>query len=250
VKALRYHIVTGKDRPDLMTLNNRVTGTVWPEFMLHDPVAELFPELYQKLPQYQFALLDVDTDTAIALGNSVPLAWDGNPGELPDTGWDWAMRKGIEDARAGNDPTVLCALQIAVASDRQGQGFSARAIKVMKSLGSDHHLRAMLAPVRPSQKADHALVSIDEYIKWKDEKGLPFDPWMRVHVRAGASIVKVCRQAMRITGTIADWEKWTGTRIPGSGRHLIPGALAPVEFDIEADLGTYIEPNVWMHHRL
>jgi hypothetical protein len=55
---------------------------------------------------------------------------------------------------------------------------------------------------------------------------------------------------MRIPGTIADWEKWTGMHFPSSGEYIIPGALTPVKMDIEADLGLYIEPNVWMHHKV
>lgn len=55
---------------------------------------------------------------------------------------------------------------------------------------------------------------------------------------------------MRITGTIAEWEKWTGIKFAESGRYVIPGALVPIEIDLENNLGTYIEPNVWMVHEL
>ena len=71
---------------------------------------------------------------------------------------------------------------------------------------------------------------------------------MRVHARLGARIVKPCHEAMKITGTVADWEKWTGLRFPQSGRYVVPGALEPVNVNIEADRGTYVEPNVWMYH--
>jgi hypothetical protein len=30
----------------------------------------------------------------------------------------------------------------------------------------------------------------------------------------------------------------------------VPGALEPVEMDVEADTGVYVEPNVWMHHAI
>ena len=71
---------------------------------------------------------------------------------------------------------------------------------------------------------------------------------MRVHARLGAEIVKVCPEAMRISGTIAEWESWTKMRFPESGDYIIPGALVPVSFDCDKDIGLYIEPNVWMHH--
>lgn len=245
-----FRFVTSRDRDDLMHLNTRVTGEVWPEFMLHDPVSQLFPELYEKLPQFQFALLEAEADNVVVLGNCVPLAYDGSPQDLPDTGWDWALAKGIEDCRAGRKPTVLCALQIAVSNRYRGRGLSGRAVRMMQSLGRAENLPSLFAPVRPSLKADYPHEPMEDYIRRQNDDGLPFDSWMRVHVRCGATIVKVCPQAMRITATVAEWQKWTGMSFPQSGSYVVPGALVPVDFDIDADRGIYIEPNVWMHHSL
>ena len=55
---------------------------------------------------------------------------------------------------------------------------------------------------------------------------------------------------MRITGTVSEWEKWTGQKFPESGTYTIYGALVPIDIDREADRGVYIEPNVWMYHSL
>jgi hypothetical protein len=55
---------------------------------------------------------------------------------------------------------------------------------------------------------------------------------------------------MRITGPIADWEEWTGMRLSETGPYVVPGALVPVQLDVEHDLGVYEEPNVWMVHDL
>jgi hypothetical protein len=54
---------------------------------------------------------------------------------------------------------------------------------------------------------------------------------------------------MRITGTVADWEAWTGMRFPDSGRYVVPDALVPIDIDTARDLGTYVEPNVWVRHQ-
>jgi hypothetical protein len=53
---------------------------------------------------------------------------------------------------------------------------------------------------------------------------------------------------MRITGTVLDWETWTGLALPESGDYVFPHGLAPVSVDRESDLGAYWEPNVWMIH--
>ena len=35
---------------------------------------------------------------------------------------------------------------------------------------------------------------------------------------------------------------------PDSGEYVVEGALVPVEIDRDADVGRYVEPNVWMRH--
>jgi hypothetical protein len=66
----------------------------------------------------------------------------------------------------------------------------------------------------------------------------------------GARIIKPCHEAMIISGTRADWEGWTGLKFPQSGTYYIPGALNPMEMNVEKDEGVYVEPNVWMVHSL
>jgi hypothetical protein len=123
-------------------------------------------------------------------------------------------------------------------------------VQAMRSIGVSKGFKNLVAPVRPSQKSQYPLISIDDYITWTNGDGLPFDAWLRVHARLGAKIIKPCHQAMKISGTIATWEEWTGLKFPQSGQYVIPGALNPMEMDIESDKGIYIEPNVWMHHLL
>jgi len=55
---------------------------------------------------------------------------------------------------------------------------------------------------------------------------------------------------MYISGSIKEWEAWTGLRFLRSGQHILEGALTQVSIDREADLGEYIEPNVWVVHRI
>ena len=47
------------------------------EFMLHDPIAdEYWHELFDRFSDYQFALLDTETNRMAAMGNSLPFCWD------------------------------------------------------------------------------------------------------------------------------------------------------------------------------
>jgi hypothetical protein len=53
---------------------------------------------------------------------------------------------------------------------------------------------------------------------------------------------------MVITGTVREWETWTGMRFPESGAYVVPEALQPVLIDLECNSGRYEDPNVWMRH--
>jgi hypothetical protein len=123
-------------------------------------------------------------------------------------------------------------------------------VQAMRAVGQSRGFQYLVAPVRPNEKSKYPLISIDDYIKWTNEEGLPFDAWLRVHVRAGARIIKPCHEAMTIPGTRAEWEEWTGMKFPQSGRYVVSGALNPIEVNIEKDQGVYIEPNVWMVHEI
>jgi hypothetical protein len=51
---------------------------------------------------------------------------------------------------------------------------------------------------------------------------------------------------MKVTGTRAEWEEWTGMTFPDDGDYVVPGALVPVHF--KNGRGLYVEPNVWVRH--
>lgn len=244
-------ITTLADRPELTEAASRFPDPFWPIYMHKDPIANrFFGQVYARFPQFQLVMLASDAETIIAVGNSIPLAFDGSPNDLPDDGWDWAIEQGIHDAEAGRSPRSLCALQIVVDASRRAQGLSTPMVHAMRNLALTHGLARLLAPVRPNRKTLYPLTSIDEYIRWTTADHLPFDPWLRVHIRLGAEIVKVCPRAMTIPGTVDQWEQWTGLAFPVDGSYAIPGALAPIVIDHKTDAGLYIEPNVWVWHSL
>ena len=55
-------------------------------------------------------------------------------------------------------------------------------------------------------------------------------------------------ESLLITGTVAEWESWTGLPLPADGDFVFPEGLAPLHVDRTADRCTYWEPNVWMVH--
>jgi GNAT superfamily N-acetyltransferase len=246
---VNYTIHTMDTRPDLLRKRGRVTDTAWPEFMLNDPVGDLYygrtePELLA----YQFVFVE-PPDTVIALGFTIPFYWDGTPAGLP-SGWDGVIEAGMRDYTDGRAPNTLSALEASIHPERQGQGLSRAIIEQMRRIATAHGLGALVAPVRPNHKSRYPLTPIERYMAWTQPDGTPFDPWLRTHWRMGARFLRPAPESMRIPGTVAQWEGWTGMRFPDSGAYIVPGALSPVEIDVEADQGLYIEPNVWMLHPL
>ena len=176
------------------------------------------------------------------------MCWNDSTALLPETGWDWALEKAFQDLKHNNYPNLLCALAVSIALDYRGKGISSLAIQTMRTLAEDQGMQGLIVPVRPSLKSQYPLTSMEKYIRWQNNNALPFDPWIRVHVRLHGRIQNVCSQSMRITGNIAQWEDWTGMCFPESGEYIIPNALVPLIINKGIDQGVYVEPNVWVVH--
>jgi GNAT superfamily N-acetyltransferase len=247
----RYTLISPANRQDYRELISGVADAVWPAFMLQDPVAALYwDDLFERFPSHQFAMLEGSSKEVVGIANSVPLAWDLALGDLPDGGWDWALAKSVEDHASGLVPNLMCAIQIAIAPSFQRKGLSNLFLDRMRELARSKGFDTLVAPVRPSSKHRYPLSAISSYITWTRPDGLPYDPWLRVHVRKGGRIIKPCPDAMRIAGTVAKWEEWTGLRFFESGQYPVAGALVPITIDLEEGTGVYVEPNVWVAHDL
>lgn len=244
----QYTIASLAERPDLKDQHQATGGSGWPEFMLHDPVAIAnWDKLVSWFAADQLSML-IDSQVAAVI-NMVPLRVDPDLGKLPDRGVDWGVEKSVADHDNGTRPNALMGVQVVVGKAFRGQKLSEAAAREMIRHTRRRECEFLLLPVRPNGKQAYPLIPMDEYINWKDPDGLAFDGWLRVHQRLGGETIRICHQSMIISGTIAEWEEWTGQTFPGSGKYTVPFALNPIEIDIEQNLGRYIEPNVWVVHR-
>jgi hypothetical protein len=244
-------LVTVAERPELAGEMLRLGASPWPAFLNHDPVVEeLWRFLYELAPDYQFALFDEQAGSLAAMGNCIPIRWDRNPQTLPDGGIDAVLQDGVACLREGATPTAASALMIVVSPSLLGHGISRNAIEAMAAVVGRHGLDDLVAPVRPTQKHRYPLIPMERYMGWRRDDGLPFDPWIRVHERAGGEILGCAPAAMRVTGSVTEWEGWTGTTLPETGAYVVPGALVPIEIDREQDVGRYLEPACWIRHRV
>jgi GNAT superfamily N-acetyltransferase len=194
-------------------------------------------------------LYDEDEHVVLAEGHTIPLAWDRTTDGLP-AGIDGLIEDAFSLREQGGEPTALSALAIEIRPAAQGGGLSRAMIDGMGAIARRRGFRELLAPVRPSWKERYPLTPIERYARWTRVDGLPFDPWIRTHVRIGGEILRPEPQSMRISGTVAEWEDWTEMAFPESGEYVFPHGLAPLAVDREQDLGRYFEPNLWMVHRV
>jgi hypothetical protein len=202
-----------------------------------------WPRLLDELPDFQFHVLD--GDEVIARARCLPVRWDGSIDDLPD-GIDGAMIRAFDEGGAN----VLCALLISVPRAHRKTGASRLALAGMVEIARRHGLDRLIAPVRPSWKERYPLTPIERYATWRRDDGFLFDPWLRIHERAGGEVLRPEPRSLGITATVAEWEEWTELPFPESGEYVFPHGLATVEIDREADVGRYWEPNVWMLHRV
>ena len=235
-------LVSYAERPDLLARRDEL-GAVWHEFMYHDAVSDVhWNRQYEEFPDLQLFLLD-EEERLLAESNAVPIPF--GPDALPDDGWDAALEQATAEGA-----TAASAIAISIGVEQRGKGLSRTMLAGMRDAVAARGLPDLVAPVRPSQKHLYPLVPIERYVEWRRDDGKLLDAWLRTHEQAGAELVKVAPTSMRISGSVGDWESWTGMRFPDSGAYVVPGALVPVEIDRERDEGVYVEPNVWMHHRL
>jgi len=201
-----------------------------------------YAALLDKYSHLQLCLVDDTTGYVVAASSCVPFEWDGSP--LPEEGWDWA----VEQASRSTNPNAACMLAISVPEVHRSRGLARRLIHAVRQRVEEAGLTALVAPVRPSMKSRHPDVSIDEYTGWRDDGGRHYDSWMRSHESCGGQLVGACHRSMVVDEPLGFWEAFLGHRFDRNGSHIIPGALAPIEVDLEKGRARYEEPNVWFRY--
>jgi len=246
-EIMDYKIIIGE--PEIEGFQKDLGAKTWPVFMQHDAIVNKYwPFLYTRFLNFQFALFE--NDEIAGIGNALPLNWQKSFTELPDAGMDWAMEKANLDFQESIKPNLLVGLQILVNKKYQGQGVSYEMLEIMKGIAKSNGIDTVALPVRPTLKCNYPLIPMDEYINWKNKDGLPFDPWIRVHMKAGGKFAGICNCSMDISAAVSDWGKWSGLIFHGSGNYIIDKALVPVVVDTEMETGRYLEPNVWITHTI
>jgi hypothetical protein len=238
--------VTTSDRPDLEAEAREVFRVKWPEFVFHDPISRTHIERVESyFPRFDVYLLDKGHVAAGAW--AVPLRWDATTADLPD-GYDGALVRSVAGHENGEPPTTLCVMAAAVADGRASKGLAGAALAELRRRAEQAGLAHVIVPVRPTLKHRYPLTPMARYATWTRADGLSIDPWIRTHQRMGATVLGTAHRSMTITGTVAEWETWTGMVFPETGQYVVPDALGLVDIDRDTDTGTYLEDNLWVQH--
>jgi len=255
--AERLVVATLADRPDLRAkvFAPDIQSAV-PEFMRYDPAGALYygDGHLDRYLEFGLAAYDpAEPDRPVARAFSVPFAFrDGTPRreELHYGGWDEVIRWAHQDQVDGRPATAVSALEIMVAPSLQRHGISRFMLGALRKNTRRLGFADLYAPLRPTDKHREPLTPFADYIVRQRKDGLPHDSWLRTHVRAGASVVKIAPHSMVIAGTIAKWSAWSGLSFAQSGPTIVPGALSPIHVALDQDYAVYVEPNLWIRHRL
>ncbi|WP_031481403.1 hypothetical protein [Streptomyces bicolor] len=247
---MELKISTLAERPEMLERVVDMADT-WPEFVIQDLVGNAhYSRIARELPEYvQFA--EDENGEVVAHAHSVPfaLAAEGR-GRLPVRGWDEVLTWAFADLRRGIRPDTVSAISVVIAPHAQSGGLSARMLSAMRDNARAHGFSEVVAPVRPNAKHLEPRTPIEEYAHRVRPDGLPHDPWLRVHARAGATIDSIAPASMTVAGSLEQWRSWTGLPFDAAGDIEVPGALVPVRCEPERDYAVYVEPNVWMRHPL
>ena len=241
-----FIVYTHAERPDLKPQGIEVAKKAWSPFMRHHKIIKpRWEELFIAIPDFQFTICTAD-EQVVAVGNTIPLHWDGSLEDLP-AGWDDNFERGWQTHDEQLAPTVLSAVSAAVDPSIRQQGLGELILRTMLAIGQKHGLGlGLLATVRPNFKSHYPLIPIEDYADWRLADGSIFDPWLRLHDRLGAKRLVIAHESKNITGTVAQWETWTKHKLPQDGHYPLRDMLVPLV--VENGTGTYLEPNVWMHY--
>lgn len=222
-------------------------ANAFPAFITADAVAEVYIAEVRKWFA-EFDIMLVDGDDPVACGWGVPIRWNGQSTDLP-FGYTDTIRAAVnlKQSAGPTDTFVICGG--IVNRTRARRGVAADLIAALRDLPAVASYERVIAPVRPTLKPAYPLTPIETFAQWLCPDGLPLDPWLRTHVRLGGRIIATAANSQTMTGTVEQWETWTGMRLPTTGHYVIPDGLSTLYIDRSADLGTYTEPNVWVQHR-
>ncbi len=231
----------------LLKQYRKAIALAFPEIIINSQITKKYWDRLEKyFPQTQLFIVSEDNNL-IGFMNAIPVFWDQPLIDLPNEGWDWLVKKGINDFENKVSPNSLGGLQIIVTKEYLGKGYSKLLIAKGKNVRENLGFKNFIIPIRPILKHKYPEMKMKEYMSLR-ENNIIMDPWIRTHIKSGAKIIKVCKNSMNVTGEINFWEGLLKNKIRKSGTYKVEGALNLVTINLEDNYGEYREENIWINY--
>ena len=238
---------------DVLELVN--SNDMWPKFLAENPD----DPINKNMDEFENIL---SSGCVIATCNNVlaglmVIGLASIPGELPE-GYE-ALLLNIGQVLKGNlQPTHGAALLFCIDKQFQNNNVDEYLVSFSTNYMIGNKIDKFIVPIRPTLKCRYPLIDFKDYIIWEKTAGQPFDPFLRriknvfeKSYMAASGLenrlsVRCARKPAVYTGTVSQWQKWTGMRFLSSGLYTHPQALRPFEIDLERNSGSYKEETAWL----
>ncbi len=243
-------VTSCESNPALLNASIALEDEAWEQVGYLDHTAShhtYYQRIETEFSEYRLSLFDASTNEVLATAVCLPINLPPLD-ELPDEGWDWAVRTAFE--QKGTRTASICALSVSVSPRHRRLGLARDVINAIRQLARMRDCEELIVPVRPTAKARYQHAPMSEYVQWKDERGRVFDPWLRSHLSVGGRVLSVCHRSMVVVRPLEFWRDWVQEEFDRNGSYNLIGGLSQLEVDLAADTGTYVEPNVWVRHNL
>jgi hypothetical protein len=245
--------------------------SIWPNYLTEQPdINILVPydvEIYNRYYAERYFLWGVrriKDQQLVACLSCASVDLEQSDQSLSQQGWQWAK----QNSMLSDELNCLCLLSATVATEERANGLAKALIESAKQLAKSLNFCLMIAPARPSAKHRFPELSMEEYLALSghrlsqlpseskrlaqadQQNSIPADPWLKIHLDLGATILNICEQSIEVVGSIDWWQQLLGISFAGKAKIDIAAGLVPLVIDWEKNLATYQEPNIWLKYEL
>ncbi|MDE9467192.1 amino acid adenylation domain-containing protein [Xenorhabdus bovienii] len=219
----------------------------WPAYFAADEATLTYwSALMSQHEDDQLVLLNKQHQLSGAV-HTTRIYWDGQLSSLSQ-GWSSAIAQGVH-REFSQEPNTLVALAALVAPQERGQGLSRVLLETIKQHALACQMTHCIIPLRVTGKSAHPEMTFSDYVYATDADGQPLDPWLRVHLAAGAQLLGITENSQRVVADSAHWSQWLEQEVSAPGVYHHPSLFTFLEVD-ENGNGVYEEPCVWVKHFL
>ena len=246
-KTKQYTLYPLSHKPHLLAEITHLHAESWPEIFAADTATgKYWSELMRLQPKEQLILLNEQQHVAGAI-HSTRIHWDGSLEPLAG-GWSSAIQQGVEHYHSQNTNTLV-ALAALVSPEERGQKLSTVLLDKIKEHAIAEGMTRCIIPLRVTGKSRYPEMSFEEYALAKTPEGKSLDPWLSIHLAAGARIICIACQSQRVVASTRQWETWLGIPLSSEGVYTHPSLHTHLTVHSEGE-GVYEEPCIWVEHPL